>query len=234
MHSHRCRTVRLPVPRLVQRGKKVANIKTLVYAGGEIHDWKGCGDEIQAALEAAGDFEITRVDDDLNCLLDLDPYDVIVFYHTVTSITDEQLLGLLKFIESGKGYVGIHSAADSFRDSPTYRSFVGGHFVTHPRYRQYQVSVTDVERPITEGMDEFCVTDEQYITSNDPRNTVLANALWKGGLMPVVWTKSWGKGRICYIALGHNPESCRDENFRTLLVRGTAWAATPPAEEAKK
>jgi hypothetical protein len=214
----------------------VAKIKALVYSGGEIHDWKGCGDAIQEALEAAGQFEITRVNNDLNCLVapKLDPFDVIVFYHTVTSIADAQLLGLLRFIESGKGYVGIHSAADSFRDSPAYRSFVGGYFVTHPRYRQYQVSVTEVKHPITEGMEEFWVTDEQYITSYDPRNTILATALWKGGAMPVVWTKPWGKGRLCYIALGHNPESCRDPNFRTLLVRGALWAATPPPEAERK
>lgn len=210
----------------------MATIKTLVYAGGEIHDWKGCGDKIQEALAADGRFEITRVDDDLDCLLELDPYDVIVFYHTVTTITDAQLLGLLHFVEGGKGYVGVHSAADSFRDCPAYRSFVGGHFVTHPRYREYQVSVTEVEHPITEGLDEFCVTDEQYITSYDPRNTLLASALWKGEAMPVVWVKPWGQGRVCYIALGHNAESCADPTFRTLLVRGTLWAATPPAEDA--
>jgi len=191
----------------------VATIKTLVYAGGTIHDWKGCGDKIQEALAADGRFDITRVDDDLDCLLELDPYDVIVFYHTVTEIADAQLLGLLKFVESGKGYVGIHSAADSFRDSP------------------YQVSVTEVEHPITEGLDEFRVTDEQYITSYDPRNTILATALWKGTAMPVLWVKPWGKGRIFYNALGHNPESCSADIFKTLLVRGTVWAATRLPEE---
>lgn len=206
----------------------MAKIRTLLYAGGEIHDWKGCGDAIQQALEEAGNFEITRVDDDLDCLTRLDPFDVIVFYHTVGSITDEQLRGLLSFVEGGRGYVGIHSAADSFRHSPTYRAFVGGFFRTHPRYRQYQVSITEVQHPITEGLEEFFVTDEQYITSYDPRNTILATALWKGQAMPVVWVKEWGKGRVCYIALGHNPDSCRDENFKTLLVRGTIWAATQP------
>ena len=211
----------------------MAKIKTLVYAGGRIHDWKGCGDRIQEALAADGRFDITRVDDDLDCLIapNLDPYDVIVFYHTVTEITDAQLLGLLHFVEGGRGYVGIHSAADSFRDSPTYRAFVGGYFLTHPRYREYQVSITEVEHPITEGMDEFCVTDEQYITSYDPRNTILATALWKGTAMPVLWVKEWGRGRLFYNALGHNPESCSAEVFQTLLLRGTVWAATPPPAE---
>jgi hypothetical protein len=209
----------------------VAQFKTLVYAGGEIHDWEGCGDAIQEALEADGRFDVARVNDDLDCLLDLDPYDVLVFYHTVTSITDEQLLGLLRFVRGGKGYVGVHSAADSFRDSPAYRAFVGGHFRTHPRYREYQVSVTEVEHPITEGLEEVNVTDEQYITSYDARNTILATALYQGVAYPVLWVKEWGQGRVFYNALGHNPESCRAEVFQTLLTRGTAWAATVPEEE---
>jgi type 1 glutamine amidotransferase len=50
--------------------------------------------------------------------------------------------------------------------------------------------------------------------------------------MPVLWVKEWGKGRLFYNALGHNPDSCAAEIFQTLLVRGTVWAATPPPEEA--
>jgi len=203
----------------------VSKIKTLVYSGGEIHDWKGCGDAIEEALAAAGQFDITRVNNDLDCLLNLDPYEAIVFYHTVTSITDAQLKGLLKAVEGGKGFVGIHSAADSFRECSGYRYFIGGYFVTHPAYRQYQVSVVDPTHPVTQGIDEFFATDEQYITGYDPGVNVLATALWRGKALPVIWTKSHGKGRICYIALGHNPESCRAEKFRELLVRGAVWAA---------
>ena len=205
----------------------MSKLKTLVYSGGESHDWKGCGDAIQEGLEAAGHFEVTRVNNDLDCLVapNLDPFDAIVFYHTVGSITQAQLQGLLKFVEGGKGYVGVHSAADSFRECSAYRYFVGGYFVTHPRYRQYQVSVVDPTHPITAGIEEFFVTDEQYIVGYDPRNNVLATALWQGKAVPVVWTKGHGKGRVAYIALGHNAESCRDPNFRTLLVRGALWAA---------
>ena len=48
---------------------------------------------------------------------------------------------------------------------------VGGHFITHPRYREYQVSIVDSDHPITEGLVEFNVTDEQYILVDvDPEN----------------------------------------------------------------
>jgi type 1 glutamine amidotransferase len=176
----------------------MGKINTLVFAGGRIHDWKGCSEAIIDALSQRDEFEITKVEEDLDALIapKLDSYDLIVFYYTVGEISDAQKSGLLNHIASGKGYVGVHSAADSFRGCPEYRAMVGGHFVTHPRYREYQVNIADSEHPLTEGLVEFMVTDEQYILDYDPRVNVLASALWKGLALPVVWTKSWGEGRV--------------------------------------
>jgi uncharacterized protein len=207
-------------------------IKTLVFAGGQIHDYKGCGQAIREALAEREEFALTYVEEDLDRLVTpgLDPYDLIVFYYTVGEISDAQKNGLLNGVASGKGYVGVHSAADSFRDCPEYRAMVGGHFVTHPRYRDYQVSIVDPEHPITQGLTEFMIRDEQYILDYDPRVQVLAGALYQGKSMPVAWTKPWGRGRVFYLALGHDPAACRQEMFRTLLQRGAAWAGRPLAD----
>ena len=207
----------------------MGTINTLVFAGGAIHDWKGCSQEIIKSLSKQNDFNITVVEDDLEALVapKLDPYDLIVFYYTVGEISDAQKNGLLNHIASGKGYVGIHSAADSFRGCPEYQAMVGGHFTTHPHYREYQVSIVDSENPITKGLVEFNVTDEQYILDYDRRVNVLASALYQGKMMPVAWTKSWGDGRIFYLALGHDAAACQHENFSLLLQRGAVWASTP-------
>jgi len=203
------------------------DIKTLLLTGGEIHDWKACGYEIEHILRVCGDFDVTRVEDDLKILesRDLDSFDLIVLYWTRGVLTDGQKNGLLNWISGGKGFAGIHSAAASFRECPEFRCMLGGFFVTHPKPRRYQVSVVDPEHPITRDMLEFFVTDEMYITDYDPRVSVLASSLWKGEKVPVVWTKSWGDGRVYYLALGHDVEACRDENFETLLVCGSLWAA---------
>ena len=67
-------------------------INTLVFAGGAIHDWKGCSQEIVKSLSKTDDFEITVIEDDLDALVapKLDPYDLIVFYYTVGEISDAQ------------------------------------------------------------------------------------------------------------------------------------------------
>jgi type 1 glutamine amidotransferase len=200
-------------------------IKALVFGGGQIHDWRGIQPQLVEAIKGCAGVEITTAQEDLSILERLDPYDVLVFHYTVGSITDGQRDSLSHWVASGKGFVGIHSAADSFRDDPDFRNFIGGYFVTHPRYRDYQVSVAKPDHPIMKGLEEeFVVKDEQYILDYDPRVEVLATALWKGKTMPVVWTKPHGKGRVCYIALGHDPAACQHPNFRTILLQAVSWS----------
>ncbi len=205
--------------------KAMAPIRTLIFAGGEIHDFKGCGKELEKILGQDPNFDVTKVEEDLSVLQRLETYELVVFFYTVGEITDAQRNGLTNFVKNGGGFVGIHSAADSFRDDPAFRNFIGGFFVTHPSFRSYQVSVVDPDNPITKGLEEFMVEDEQYITDYDPRVDVLCTALHRGRAMPVAWTKPWGKGRIFYLALGHNPQACRHDMFKLLLTRGGKWAA---------
>src|ERR1043166_3779126 len=111
----------------------VAAIKTVVYAGGPIHDFKGCGAAIREALaEKPEQFKLTYVEDDLDQLIAALPaHDLGVFYSTLGELTDARKNAILGWVASGKGYVAVHSGADSFRDCPEYRAMVGGHFVTH-------------------------------------------------------------------------------------------------------
>jgi type 1 glutamine amidotransferase len=148
-----------------------------------------------------------------------------VFYWTLGKLNNTRRRGILEHIARGNGFVGIHSAADSFRGDKAWRRFIGGYFATHPPYRRYQVSVTKRKSPITEGIDEFFITDEQYITKHAKDLNVLANALWKGQAMPVLSTKAWKKGRVFYTALGHDGRACRQAMFKQTFLRGCLWAS---------
>ncbi|MBN1346100.1 MAG: ThuA domain-containing protein [Phycisphaerae bacterium] len=203
-------------------------IKTLLLVGGSIHDWKNIGNVVEEVLKKSGKFDVTRVDNDLNALLPdrIKPFKLVVFYWTVGKITDAQRDGLTNHIAEGNGLVTFHSGADSFRDDDKYRKFIGGYFTTHPHYRTYQVSITEVKHPITEGIQEFMTTDEQYILNYDKDNiTILGNGLWKGNLMPALWVKEIGKGRLFYNSGGHDPKAVEQPMFQKLLIRGCLWAA---------
>jgi len=205
----------------------VEQVKTLLFTGGGVHDSKGCGEVINEILQSVEELETTWVHDDMDALLveRLEPFDLIVLYYTRGEISDPQKNGLLNHIAAGKSFVGIHCATASFRETPEFHAMLGGLFIGHPKPRPYQVSVVDPEHPITKDITEFMVEDEQYAMDYDPRVNVLCSALWKGEAMPVAWTKSWGKGNVYYLALGHTPKDCQHEMFKTLLIRGCLWAA---------
>ncbi|NOY82852.1 MAG: ThuA domain-containing protein [Kiritimatiellaeota bacterium] len=207
-------------------------INTLVLSGGTIHDFRGCGQSIRAALREDDRFAVTYVEEDLSVFdpPGLEPFDLVVLYYTRGEVTDTRKNGLLNWLAAGKGFVGIHAAVGAFRNSPEYRAMIGGCFMMHPPVREYQVSVVDPEHPITKGIVEFMVKDEQFIIDHDRRANVLCTALHRGEARPVAWTKSWGEGRVFYLALGHTPEACRHEMFKALLQRGADWAGTPPNE----
>lgn len=209
----------------------VAKTKVLLFVGGPIHDHKAIGNVAEKILNEHGQFEVTKVEDDLSCLISpkLDPYDVIVFYYTVGEITPEQKKGLFDFVAGGKGYVGFHSAADSFRGDEEYRKFVGGHFLTHPAYREFPVKIVEKDDPLTRGLLDFKITDEQYILQkDDPDIHVLATAPHEGNDLPIMWTKSFEKGRVFYMGFGHDARACEQAIFKTLLIRATLWAAAKP------
>lgn len=201
-------------------------VAVLLMAGGPYHDYESIGRALLESIDPSK-FQTELVLDDLSALtrLSAESVKVVVFFHTLGEISTIQRDALLGWVAGGGGFIGIHSAADSFRDSPEYRSMVGGYFQGHPPYRDYQVSIVQPWHPITEGMDEFFVKDEMFVTSYDSRVHVLATALWKGSTIPVAWTNQWGKGRVFYLAFGHDEAAVRQEAFQRLFERGLLWAS---------
>ena len=206
---------------------KQPKIKTLLLVGGKIHDWRRIGNVLESAMKASGKFEVTRVNNDLDAFLAdrVAPYDLVVFYWTLGKLTDAQKRGILDHVAKGKGFVTCHSGADSFRGDKDWHKFVGGHFITHPAYRKYPVTITKEKSPITAGITDFETTDEQYILEYEKDLKILATAPWKGKPMPALWTKSWGKGRVFYHAGGHDARAAKQPMFLKLFLRGCLWAA---------
>ena len=162
---------------------------------------------------------------------------------TMGEISPEQSRGLTSAIASGVGLAGWHGGmGDSFRGDTTYQFMVGGQFVAHPgNIREYSVNITDAGSEITRDISDFQMNSEQYFLHVDPGNHVLAttrfsgendDAPWTRGVqMPVAWTKSWGKGRVFYSALGHIAADFQVKEARELMQRGMLWAANGKDEE---
>ena len=165
----------------------------------------------------------------------LDKLSLIVPLFTMSKIEKNEVANLTKAIEGGVGLGGYHGGmADAFRDSTDYQFMVGGQWVAHPgNIIDYRVDVTRPDDPVMAGIESFAYRSEQYYMHVDPANEVLAtttftgeHAAWtKGVVMPVVWKKRYGKGRVFYSSLGHVASEFAVPQMHTILSRGLQWAA---------
>jgi type 1 glutamine amidotransferase len=172
---------------------------------------------------------------------------LIVQSVTMSEASQDQISGLVAAVAAGTGLVGWHGGiVDAYRNSAEYLHLVGGQFAAHPgrnpaeglegsNDRQYEVNITDIgrEHPLTEGLDDFELTTEQYWVLTDELNDVLATTThpaepgqpWNRPVTsPAVWTRQWGDGRIVVVTPGHGVEVLEDVTVKTILERGMLWA----------
>lgn len=162
----------------------------------------------------------------------LKKYNLIVPMWTMGAFEGDQWANLNEAVKSGVGIAGVHGGmGDAFRGCLEYQWMTGGQFVGHPHVGDYTVSLTEARSPITKDMpSRFKYTSEQYYMLIDPAVKVLAKTVYKyDGQridMPVVWTKTWGKGKVFYSALGHRYEEFTTyPNVLDMTVKGMLWAA---------
>lgn len=165
---------------------------------------------------------------------DLSAFDLIVPMITMSTIEPEELKALTAAVEAGTGLAGFHGTmGDSFRASPDYQFMTGGQWVAHPgNIIDYRIDITRPDDPIMAGIDSFDYRSEQYYLHVDPANEVLATTTFSGAyfpsiegvVMPVVWKRRYGNGRVFYSALGHTAEEFAVPQMRRIFERGALWA----------
>jgi len=208
----------------------------IVWGGWEGHEPKECADIIAGALNEEG-FDV-QLADTLDVYLDADKMNtlsLVVPMWTMGTITREQERGLLEAVKGGAGIAGWHGGmGDSFRQNTEYQWMVGGQWVSHPDgVTDYEVNIVDHDDPITRGLSDFKMHSEQYYMHVDPSNEVLATttfhspaAPWiEGAVMPVVWKRMWGKGRVFYSSLGHVAADFDVPEALEIQKRGSLWAS---------
>ncbi len=198
-------------------------------------------------LAAKHNFQVVRqqkarkINDDA-----LKGFDAVIFLSTTSDIfDDEEQAAFERYIQSGKGYVGIHAASDTEYDWPWYTQLVGRMFRIHPTQQTARINAIDHNFP---GMEHFpetlLFTDEWYdfneekvdnlnylITIDektyDPKvDWGRAKSDGMGDFHPLAWYHEFDGGRSFYTALGHIPAVYSDDYFLAHLYGGIYWAAT--------
>lgn len=176
----------------------------------------------------------------------LEQFQAVIFLNTTGDIFDSaQQKVMERFIQSGKGYVGIHSASDTEYDWDWYTKLVGRMFRIHPAIQTARLNIIDSSFPGLQGFTGNKLwTDEWYEFSADKitgLNTIMSvdetsynpNVQWgdkkgvgMGKMHPVAWYHNYDGGRAFYTSLGHMPAIFSDPSFLNFLYAGIFWAAT--------
>ena len=209
----------------------------ILTLSGSNHGFGKSAAVIHTALQEAG-INATLIDD--KAILTsptLGSFDAIVFgtgftrtsrlddgtFKREPDLTPEQEAGLFNFVAGGKGLVGVHGTAWWIGGRAV--DLIGGHANWHPPGSTFTVHIEQSDHPTMQGIDDFDVDDEIYISAHEPTLQILATAEWHGKAHPMVWVKKYGKGRVFYTTLGHTSDTFERPAMQQMMVQAARWAA---------
>jgi len=151
-------------------------------------------------------------------------------------ITQEQGAAIKDFVQAGGGLYALHNSSHISLSSPDYREVMGGAYINHPPLRPFKVSVVNKDHPITRGVQDFMVNDEQhYVTyDKDPKYVLLQSENIDGtpnifagkdlGTTAVAgWAYDFGKGRVVFTAVGHTVHALWQPEYFKLQKNAVRW-----------
>jgi type 1 glutamine amidotransferase len=147
-------------------------------------------------------------------------------------LKEEQAAALKDFVNEGKGFYALHNSSHVSLSSKTYRDLMGGAYIGHPPLRPFKVRAVNAGHPITRGIGEFVVNDEQHYVQydKDARNILLEAENVDGLTYQNLGTKSvagWalesGRGRVVFTSPGHTIHALWVPEYVKVQQRAMQW-----------
>jgi hypothetical protein len=152
--------------------------------------------------------------------------------NAVPWITDRQGVAIKDFVERGGGALLYHNAPFISPYNSDFRDVLGAVTEEHPPIRPFKVKILNRDHPITQGVNDFIVTDEQHFVKyeKDPNGIFMQSVnedglTWKnlGTSSPAGWALDYGKGRICYLAPGHLLTALWNPEYEKIQRNAVKW-----------
>ena len=159
-------------------------------------------------------------------------YDAVVFANTTGDLPLPSNQALIDWIHSGKAFIGMHSASDTFHGFRPFVDMLGGEFLTHGAQATVECLNQDPKHPACQHLAaSWTVHDEIYIMKSFERARV-SGVLGldkhpnekKPGDYPVAWCRNFGKGKIFYTSLGHREDVWENPIYQKHILGGIKWA----------
>lgn len=166
----------------------------------------------------------------------LKQYKAVIFLNNTGDVlNDAQQKVFEKYIQSGGGFVGVHSATDCEFDWAWYGNLVGAYFSSHPKQQMAVLKVINPNHLSTKNLPtEWKRFDEWYnfkwmasdlnVLLKIDESSYDAGTAKMGANHPMAWCHNYDGGRAFYTALGHTNESYQDSLFLQHILGGIKYA----------
>ncbi len=143
-------------------------------------------------------------------------------------MTSEQQQAIWDFVHQGGGFLALHNSHGIYPPNGLYYHLFGGDYGGHPPPAEFTVRVEDKDHPITSGVEDFLVYDEQHMSKYYlGRENLLLRNISKGNKSAAAgWWRRVGKGRFVYLAPGHTPEALGHPMMQRLIRNAMRWLLT--------
>ncbi|MFC1764350.1 ThuA domain-containing protein [Planctomycetota bacterium] len=156
---------------------------------------------------------------------------------TTSWMTQEQGIFIKRWVNNGGSLWAFHNNSHCSVKNKDYRDVEGAAYTGHPRIRPYWVRIKNHDHPITRGIEDFQVVDEQhYMTYDKDPKYILAESSYEGDdsvytdntgrkstKAPSVWAYDYGKGRVCFMAPGHMISVMWNPMYEKMQKNGLLW-----------
>lgn len=164
----------------------------------------------------------------INKFVNLDPsiYNSLVLYFHHKNIEELALETFKRYVSNGGGILAIHSATASFKHNQEYFEILGGKFLYHGKPTTFPVIQSASHDNIFGEIQNFIVNDELYRHQLFGKNKIHFYSQIDNIEIPLVWTRTFGNGRVCYITFGHMASSMRQSQIREIIKNGLLWTSS--------
>jgi uncharacterized protein len=225
--------------------ERPASVLYFTHSAGYRHEVIPVSQAILKEIAASARFVVTASEDvSIFTPENLRRFGAVMFFTTgELPMSDAQKAALGDFVRSGGGFLGVHSATDTFYQWGEYLKLIGGYFNEHPWHQSVRIEVADRASALVGFLGpSFTIADEIYqIADFDDRGSHVLLRLDPTSVdlaadgvhprpygWPLAWTRSYGEGRVFYTALGHEEAVWRDPRYQQMLRNAVLWAMRRP------
>ena len=147
-------------------------------------------------------------------------------------MTPEEGKAVKDFVQGGRAALFYHNCTYISPHNQDFRDVIGGVTLEHPPMRPFKVKIVNHDHPITRGVDDFVVTDEQHFETfeKDPKYVLMQSVnedglTWRdhGSSSVAGWAYDYGKGRVVFTAVGHTVHAMWNPQYLEIQKRSVRW-----------